>query len=157
MSQSTTKNGPKRPPRGTYPVKVDSTGRLKFPSAYKEYLDSLDEKEIFVTVIFGMIRGYTGTSWEQELIRLDAKPLVKKAIWEDGDRFGQDVTPDSHGRATLPQKVRDEVHVEDTTLQMRFHGEAIWMYTEEQHARMAAKNDANRESVKAEAEELGFV
>ncbi len=157
MSQASSKTGPKRPPRGTHPVKVDSTGRYKFPAAYKEYLDSLAEKEIFVTVIFGMIRGYTSSSWEQELSKLDVKPAVKKSVWEDGDRFGQDVVPDSHGRATLPQKVRDEVRVEDTTLQMRFHGEVIWMYTDEQYARMAAKNDANRDTVKAEAEELGFV
>ena len=157
MSQDSKKSGQKRPPRGEYPVKVDSTGRLKFPAAYKEYLDALDDKAVFVTVVFGMIRGYTSSSWEQELSRLDSKPAVKKAVWEDGDRFGQDVTPDGQGRATLPQKVRDVVPVEESTLHMRFHGEVIWMYTEDQWSKMGARNDANRESVKADAEELGFV
>jgi DNA-binding transcriptional regulator/RsmH inhibitor MraZ len=70
------------------------------------------------------------------------------------------VTPDGQGRATLPQKVRDAVKLDLTsgaTLHMRFHGDVIWMYTEEQWNQMAARNDANRDALKAAAEKLGLV
>jgi len=160
MSQVTDKTGPKRPPRGSYAVTVDATGRFKFPAAYKEYLESLEDKTIFITAVFGLIRGYTNDSWEQALSKLAADAAVQKAVWEDGDRFGQDMTPDGQGRATLPQKVRDAVKLDltnGTTLQMRFHGEVIWMYTQQQWAQMEARNDANQEALRAAAEKLGLV
>lgn len=160
MSQAVAKTGSKRPPRGSYAVTVDSTGRFKFPASYKEYFESLEDKTIFVTVVFGLIRGYTSDSWEQALNKLAVDAAVQKAVWEDGDRFGQDMTPDSQGRATLPQKVRDAAKLNlanGTTLQMRFHGEEIWMYTEQQWAQMEARNDANQEALRAAAEKLGLV
>jgi DNA-binding transcriptional regulator/RsmH inhibitor MraZ len=157
MQPTTPTNGPKRPPRGTYAVKVDATGRFKLPAAYKEYLDSLPDNTLFITLTFGMIRAYTGSSWEQALSKLETRPLVQLAVWEDGDRYGQDVKPDSTGRATLPQKVREAAPVEDAMVQMRFHGEVIWMYTDAQYAAMTAKNDATRDDVKSQAAELGFV
>lgn len=139
---------------------LDATARFKFPSAHKEYFESLEDKAIFVTVVFGLIRGYTNDSWEQELKKLDDDAAVKRAVWEDGDRFGQDVTPDGQGRATLPQKVREAVKLDLTsgaTLYMRFHGDVIWMYTEEQWNQMATRNDANRDALRAAAEKLGLV
>ena len=37
------------PPDGMYPARMDDRGRVKLPAAFKEYLDSLDDKKLFVT------------------------------------------------------------------------------------------------------------
>src|SRR5258708_5843640 len=36
-------------PRGMYPGRMDDRGRVKLPAAFKEYLERLSEKKLFVT------------------------------------------------------------------------------------------------------------
>ena len=37
------------PPDGMYPARMDDRGRVKLPAAFQEYLNSLDDKKLFVT------------------------------------------------------------------------------------------------------------
>ena len=49
MEEGTNHTPRPEPPDGMYPARMDDRGRVKLPTAFKEYLDTLDDKKLFVT------------------------------------------------------------------------------------------------------------
>jgi MraZ protein len=148
---------PIRPPRGFHTAKVDQAGRVKMPAKYQEYLGRLEDRTLFVTKLHGMARIYTNGSWERNLAKLDADPSLKLRYTVQADRFGGDVEMDPQGRITLPQVLRQDMKLENESLQLRFFDDIVLVYTPEQFQAVVAESEAAEEQDRQSAAELGFV
>lgn len=119
-------------PKGHQTCKIDAAGRLKLPAKYQEYLKDLADKYLFLTVHKGMARIFTNGSWERTVAKIEDKALRKRFTFRAEARGG-DVELDPQGRVTLPQGLRKDLNLEDTTVQLRFYEDVITIYSQEQY------------------------
>lgn len=122
-----------RNPRGFHSARVDAAGRLKLPAKYQEYLKALIDKTLFATVYEGMARIYCNGSFERNLDLLADNPALLETMAKFGDMFGSDVDLDPQGRITLPQQLRKLLGLEDRSVYLRYDGDIISIYSEEQY------------------------
>lgn len=148
---------PVRPPRGFHTAKVDQAGRIKLPAKYQEYLARLEDRTLFVTKLHGMARIYTNGSWERNLAKLDADPALKLRYTVQADRFGGDVEMDPQGRITLPQALRQDMKLENESLQLRFFDDIVLIYTPDQFQAAISEAESTEEPDREAAAKLGVV
>ena len=63
---------PLRNPRGYHATRVDPAGRLKLPARFLEYIRSLPDQILFVTVVKDLAKIYVNGAWERELDKIPA-------------------------------------------------------------------------------------
>ncbi len=145
-----------RAPLGFQPCKIDSTGRLKLPSAYQEYLKQLGDPYLFVTEVKGMARVFTNGSWERTVAKMDGDPDYKKRFTLRAEAIGCDVDVDPQGRVTLPQNLRRELQLEDQQVQLRFYEDVITIYSQEQYATEVGRAKERKLADEDRLESLGI-
>lgn len=142
MAQSVSNPGRAKSPRGFFSASIDKAGRLKMPAKYKEHLEGLDEKSMFVTLNEGMAKIYTNGSWDRNLAILQSTTEATEEaerVATLADVYGEDVQMDSNGRVTLPQELRRKLGLEDQPVQLRFFVEdVIKVFTLAQYQRVVA-------------------
>lgn len=145
-----------RNPRGFHSARVDAAGRLKLPAKYQEYLKALIDKTLFATMYEGMARIYSNGSFERNLELLADQPALLETMAKFGDMFGADVDLDPQGRITIPQTLRKLLGLEDQSVYLRFDGDVISIYSEEQYKAEQARLLAEIEESLKEAKAKGF-
>jgi len=134
-----------RPPLGFHPCKIDSSGRLKLPAKYQEYLEKLPDKYLFVTEFRGLARIFTNGSWERTVAMI-TDPALRKRFTFRAEAIGGDVDIDPQGRITLPQQLRKELGLEDQPVQLRFYEDVISIYPQARFEEELARTQSFLES-----------
>lgn len=147
---------PQRAPRGTYPARLDSGGRLKMPAKFVEHLQNIDDKALYATFFNGLPRIFTNGSWERNLARLDADPALKKRIAFYCDSVGGDVEMDKQDRLTLPPRLREEAKLGEQTLRLRFYQDIITLYPESAYESECAEVRSTMEADQGQASSMGM-
>jgi MraZ protein len=105
------------PPDGMYPARMDDRGRVKLPTAFQEYLASLDDKKFFVTSLDRHIaRIYPIQLWRETKKKLEdetefaasAENLLFNAL-----DLGSEAEMDNQGRVLFSPELRRELGMED--------------------------------------------
>lgn len=136
---------PPRPPHGAMPAKVDASGRLKLPVKVQEYLNSLSDRKLFITLNEGIAKLYTNGSWDRNLRVLQScisDPDAADRVALLADYYGNESEMDSSGRVTLPQELRRDLGLEDQPVQLRFFEDVIKVYKQSDF--QALLSDARR-------------
>lgn len=148
---------PLRNPRGYHATRVDPAGRLKLPARFLEYIRTLPEQILFVTVVKDLAKIYVNDAWERELDKLPADEAdVRDRIARTAEAQGGDVEFDPQGRVTLPPKVREFLKLENQAVQLRFSEDIISVYTQERYEAELQANLANNPMDLMTAERRGF-
>ncbi len=155
MEPSATFGNRLRAPYGFHPCKIDGAGRVKLPARYLEYLKKLAEVDLFVTEHGGLARIFTNGSWERTVAKLDTDTALRKRFTFRAESIGGDVTIDDAGRITLPQRLRQELELVDTQVQLRFYEDVITIYPQKQYDAEAERVNSHRQSDEERARELG--
>ncbi len=96
--------------RGNYMATVDAKGRLKIPTAFKEFLDKNYGPDFFVTSIDGKsTHVYPFSVWrgfEDKLIALPHMNRARKKLLDRANYWGQTVRADAQGRLLIPAQLR---------------------------------------------------
>ena len=105
------------PPDGMYPARMDDRGRVKLPAAFKEYLDSLDDKKLFVTSLDRRIaRIYPIQLWRETKKFLEDftdDPAAAENLYFNALDLGADAEMDNQGRVLFSPELRRELGMED--------------------------------------------
>ena len=148
---------PLRNPRGYHATRVDPAGRLKLPARFLEYIRSLPDQILFVTVVKDLAKIYVNGAWERELDKIPAAQAdVRDRIARTAEAQGGDVECDPQGRVTLPQKVREFLKLENQAVQLRFSEDIISVYGQDYFEAEFQTNLANNKTDLAAAERNGF-
>jgi MraZ protein len=117
-----------------YPSRVDEKGRLKLPATFQAYLNAMPEKKLFVTSLDRRIaKIYPMPYWrenERILKEYRAKPRSAQIIAFNANDLGADAEMDSQGRVLLPQELRTELGVENSTVRVMVNNGPIEIYSE---------------------------
>lgn len=139
-------------PRGSHEVTVDAKGRLKLPSTFKGYFETVEEKNFFVTTIDRkMLYVYPLSLWKQNEQALEAmtnspeEMRAADAVKFLADHYGGDATMDGEGRILIPQELRKELGLNDSKVRVTFDKGKIIGYNalEYQKKHDAALEDIN--------------
>ena len=124
-------------PRGIHEIRVDPKGRLKLPSVFKGYFETIAERNFFVTTIDGkLLYIYPLSVWKQNEQCLDAmtgsedEMVAAEAIKFTADRFGGDAAIDGEGRMLIPQMLRKEQGLNDSPVWLVFEKGKVVGYNE---------------------------
>ena len=105
------------PPRGMYPARMDDRGRVKLPAAFQKYLESLEEKKLFVTSLDRRIAQiYTMAAWrenEEFLKTYRGDPKVAKNVAFNAADLGSEAEMDAQGRVLFSPELRRELGIEN--------------------------------------------
>jgi len=105
------------PPDGMYPARMDDRGRVKLPTAFKEYLDSLEDKKLFVTSLDRRIAQiYPIQHWRETKTFLEnftADPLAADNPYFNALDLGAEAEMDNQGRVLFSPELRRELGMED--------------------------------------------
>lgn len=140
---STVKESRLRAPLGFHACKIDSTGRLKLPAKYQEYLKELPDKYLFATEFREYARIFTNGSWERLVGEIEEVDVRKRFTFR-AERVGGDIEVDPQGRVTLPQILRTQMKLEDQQVQLRFSNDVITIYAPEQFSRATEESEATK-------------
>jgi MraZ protein len=113
------------PPLGTYSAKVDEKGRLKLPSAFKEYLASFGDKRVFVTSLDDRtVRIYPISVWkanEKFFEEFTDDPEAAEDLAFVANMNGAGCEMDDQGRVLVPQELRRKLNLEDQAVWLGHH------------------------------------
>ena len=105
------------PPLGTFTARVDDKGRLKLPSAFKEYLTSFGDKRVFVTSLDNRtVRIYPISVWkanEKFFEEYTEDPEAAEDIAFMANANGAGCEMDDQGRVLVPQELRRDLELEN--------------------------------------------
>ena len=105
------------PPDGMYPARMDDRGRVKLPTVFKEYLDSLEDKKLFVTSLDRRIaRIYPISQWRETKKFLEdytADPAAAENLYFNALDLGAESEMDNQGRILFSPELRRELGMED--------------------------------------------
>src|ERR1700693_3701591 len=97
--------------RGNYPATIDVKGRLKIPTAFKQYLDEKFGPDFYVTSLDGKsVRAYPLTAWREIEDKLAAQPSMNKAkkkFLRSVNYWGRPARMDAQGRILIPSLLRE--------------------------------------------------
>jgi transcriptional regulator MraZ len=97
--------------RGNYPATVDVKGRLKIPTAFKQYLDETFGPDYYVTSLDGKsVHAYPMSVWrkiEEKLVALPSTSKAKKKYLDRANYWGQPARIDAQGRILIPSLLRE--------------------------------------------------
>ena len=140
--------GPVDPPSGMFTARVDEKGRLKLPVDLQEYVKKYGSEQTFITTLdlrMGSI--YPISVWRENLKLLDS-------IQDDHEEsaaqlaflareMGGDASLDGQGRVLLPQTMRTELKLEDTTVRLDVYKDVIRVYSEGVYEEERQRSRAN--------------
>jgi MraZ protein len=117
-----------------YPGRVDEKGRLKLPAPFQAYLNAMPEKKLFVTSLDRRIaKIYPMPYWrenEKILKHFRANPRSAQILAFNANDLGADAEMDAQGRILLPQELRTELGVENSTVRVMVNNGPIEIYSE---------------------------
>ena len=106
-----------KPPRSVHDATMDDRGRVKVPSAFKEYLEQFPDKTLYVTSLDRRIaQVYPMVYWEQIekfLENFPGDPAVAERLAFNGADLGTETEMDSQGRVLFSPKLRRELDLEN--------------------------------------------
>jgi MraZ protein len=144
-------NPPVEPPRGMYPARLDDKGRLKIPTAFQQFFNSIPERKLFVTSLDRRIAQiYPMAVWrenEKFFETYRANPGAAQNIAFNAADLGADAEMDGQGRITFNPELRRELDLEGHELHLfAFKGrvqvltEAIYQERKRRASQAAAEN-----------------
>src|ERR1051326_4390959 len=117
MEEATSQTPKPEPPDGMYPARMDDKGRVKLPTAFKEYLDSLDDKKLFVTSLDRRIAQiYPIRLWRETkkfLEEFTSDPAAADNLYFNALDLGAEAEMDAQGRVLFSPELRRELGMED--------------------------------------------
>ena len=117
-----------------YPARLDDKGRLKLPTAFQQFFNSLPERKLFVTSLDRRIAQiYPMAVWrenEKFFETYRANPGAAQNIAFNAADLGAEAEMDSQGRITLPSELRRELKMEDQTVRLYAYKGRIEILTE---------------------------
>ena len=118
--------------RGIQKTRVDSEGRLKFPSTFQDDFESLGEKEVFVSTLDKTnARIYTAASWAKaEAFFNETRDPAAKRIFFTLMKYGQNSVIDKIGRVMLKPELRVLLKLENQQVYLFPKKGYIDVYTE---------------------------
>lgn len=124
-------------PRGIYPARVDSKGRLKIPAAFVKYLDSHGEKHFYVTTL--NVRSFYIFTLGQWKVRENIlenpsdsdEYRIFRAMKHASGKYGADATIDGEGRMLIPQLLREQLALTDRPVWLEYTRNGIEVYGED--------------------------
>src|SRR2546421_13092585 len=103
-----------------YPARMDDRGRVKLPAAFQKYLESLEEKKLFVTSLDRRIAQiYTMAAWrenEEFLKTYRGDPKVAKNVAFNAADLGAEAEMDAQRRGLFSPELGRELGVENQTV-----------------------------------------
>ena len=138
---------PAERPRGLYTARVDAKGRLKLPSAFQKYLESLQQKNFFITTtnettlyIFPL------DEWKKKEAYLDNPSTEEEVeLFESlrftADKFGADAVIDGEGRMLVPQLLREQFKIQDAPVWLQCGKDSIEVLNEDEFRARERKAD----------------
>jgi MraZ protein len=109
-------------PRGRYPGRLDDKGRLKLPTAFTQFFNSLPERKLYLTSLDRRIATlYPIAEWranENFFNTFRANPTAAKNILFNAQDLGADVEIDGQGRVTVHPDLRRELGLEGQELHL---------------------------------------
>ncbi|MDP9170080.1 MAG: hypothetical protein M3N54_05655 [Acidobacteriota bacterium] len=122
-------------PLGRYPARLDEKGRLKFPTVFQQYFNSLPEPgKVFVTSLDGRI-GYVYpiTAWRQNEALFEQytdDPDALQDLQFNAQDLGSEAEMDSQGRVTINPEMRKELDLQGQELHLYSYKNHIEILTE---------------------------
>jgi MraZ protein len=105
------------PPDGMYPARMDDRGRVKLPTAFQEYLASLENKKLYVTSLDRRIaRIYPIQLWRETKKKLEDETENAGAaenLYFNALDLGSEAEMDNQGRVLFSPELRRELAMED--------------------------------------------
>lgn len=119
------------PPQGMYPARLDEKGRLKLPTVFQQYFNSLPDSKLFITSLDGRIgQIYSMPAWREALNFLqnykEDPQAVQDALFNAQD-LGAEAEMDAQGRVTVNSEMRRELD---------FQGQELHLYTYKTHVKI---------------------
>lgn len=111
---------PIRQPQGSYPARLDDSGRMKLPARVLEYFQSLNE-DIFVTSVDETTaRIYPISLWMASLENASNQwePAKFRMFMRKAGHFGTETRIDKGGRIQFNSVLRRERHLENENLNL---------------------------------------
>jgi MraZ protein len=100
-----------------YPARMDDRGRVKLPAPFQKYLESLEEKKLFVTSLDRRIAQiYTMAAWRENEKFFQAyrdDPKVAKNVAFNAADLGAEAEMDVQGRVLFSPELRRELGIEN--------------------------------------------
>ena len=145
-------------PLGTFAVKTDDRGRIKFPSRFLPFLQDFSGESLFVTSLDRRtIAIYPVSVWRENLKRFKeyrGDPAAVKVVQFNANDLGTEEDVDSQGRVTLNTELRSALGLEDkATLHMQGRNGHIELITDGVYQELRAR--AKREAEAAAEKLLG--
>ena len=113
---------PVEPPRGMYDCRLDDKGRLKLPTAFQTFINSLTEKKLFVTSLDRRIAQiYPMPVWRENEKFFESfreNPQVAQDVAFNANDLGADAEMDSQGRVLFNTALREQLDLENQPLHM---------------------------------------
>jgi MraZ protein len=117
------------PPHSIAQASVDDKGRLKMPSEFLDYLETLNVKKVFITTFDRRTaRIYPLSVWkENERLFGAAGPNASAAsrLAFQARVYGGDAEIDKSGRILVPAKLREELNLEKQPVWLEVHNDRI--------------------------------
>ena len=118
-----------------YPAKLDEKGRLKLPTVFQHYFNSLPEAgKLFVTSLDGRIgQLYPIASWRdnQELFeQYREDPDALQDLLFNAQDLGSEVEMDTQGRLTVNPELRKELDLQGQDLHLYAYKGRVEILTE---------------------------
>jgi MraZ protein len=146
---------PVEPPDGMYSARLDDKGRLKLPSDFAHYLQSLGEKRFFVTSLdrkLGHI--YPSSVWrlnKQLLAGHTDDPDAAENLLFTANELGGTAEMDTQNRILLPLELRQELGIENSPVRLYLVGDRIDIYSE---AMVLERRQASKASSKDDLKKM---
>lgn len=130
-----------------FDCRLDDKGRLKLPAEFQHFLDSLSEKQLFVTSLDRRIAQiYPIAVWrenERFFENYRENPQVAQDIAFNANDLGADAEMDSQGRVLFNTTLRSELDLQSQQLHLYAYRSHIRVLTEasyQERRQRASKN-----------------
>jgi len=134
-------------PRGRFPGRLDDKARLKVPTAFAQFFNSLPERKLFLTSLDRITASlYPIAEWrvnEKFFDNYHADPDAAALILFNAQDLGGDVEMDSQNRITVHPDLRRELKLENTELHLIPVKGHVDILTDEQYQEMRRKSAAS--------------
>lgn len=131
-------------PRGRFNGRLDDKARLKLPTAFAQFFNSLPERKLFLTSLDRHTASlYPIAEWrvnENFFDTYHADPDAAETILFNAQDLGGDVEMDSQNRITVHPQLRRELGLEDTELHLMAVKGHIEIYTDAQYQEMRQRS-----------------
>jgi len=130
---------PAERPRGIYTARVDNKGRLKLPSAFQKFLESLQAKNFFITTTNETtVYIYPLSEWKRKEALLENPADEEEVELFDSlrftaDKYGADAVIDGEGRMLLPQPLREHFKMQDAQVWLQCSSSFIEVLNEDEY------------------------